>query len=169
MRPVTLDHTWLWAIDHTPHVSGFVLLLLGVTVVPAALPLGWTALGLALFAWLAEVEGFALPRPGRSAIAAYGCFEVPLAFVVRHEGRWLLLSREEDPIDGGWASEYCVREAQGLRAAGLGGVRGGFPAPQERTAPVTARVPADALRFEHRERASYVVTASLARALSAAR
>jgi hypothetical protein len=169
MRPVTLEHPWLWAIDHSPHVSGFVLLLLGVTVAPAALPLGWVALGVALFAWLAEAEGLPLPRPGRSPIAAYGCFEVPLAFVVRHGGRWLLLSREEDPVDGGWRSEYDVREVPGLDAAGLAGARGAFPAPQERTAPVVARVPAASLRFEHRERASYVVTASLSRALSAVR
>lgn len=169
MRPVTLEYPWLWAVDHSPHLSGFVLLLLGATVAPAALPLGWAALAIALFAWLAEVEGFPLPRPGRSPIAAYGCFDVPLAFVVHHGGRWLLLSREEDPVDGGWTSEYCVREVTGLQAAGLAGVRGAFPAPQERAAAVIGRVPASALRFEHRERTSYVVTASLARALSAAR
>jgi hypothetical protein len=166
MKPARLEYPWLWTVDHLPHFLGLGFLLLGATVLPAALPLGWTALGLALFAWMAEVEGFALPRPGRLAIVTYGCFDVPLAFAVAHRGHWLLLSREEDPIDGGWASEYCVREMEGLDSAGLGGVRGAFPAPQERTAPVIARVPASALRFQHRERASYVVTASLARALS---
>jgi hypothetical protein len=169
MKPERLEHPWLWAVDHSLHLSGFVLLLLGVTVAPAALPLGWVALGVALFAWLAEAEGFALPRPGRSPIAAYGCFEVPLAFVVRHGGRWLLLSREEDPVDGGWTTEYSVREVPGVQTTGLASVRGAFPTPQERTAPVIAKLPAAALRFEHRERSSYVVTASLSRALSAAR
>jgi hypothetical protein len=166
MRSALTEYPWLWAVDHAPHGLGLALLLVGSSIAPAALPFAWTALGLALFAWLAEAEGFALPRPGRTPIAAYGCFEVPLAFAVRHRGRWLLLSRDEDPVDGGWAAEYCVRALRGLDSAGLRGVRGAFPAPQEWTAPVVARVPAAALRFEHRERASYVVTASLARALS---
>ncbi len=69
-------------------------------------------------------------------------------------------------MDGGWAAEYSVREMPGFEAAGLRGVRCAFPTPSERVGAVLARVPVTALHFEHRERASYVVTASLVRALN---
>lgn len=167
MKPVALEHPWLWVVDHTLPVLGLLLLLLGATAAPAALPFGWTAIGLTLFAWVAEVEGFAVPRPGRTPIVGYGCYEVPQAFAVRHRGRCLLLSRDEDPETGGWTADYAVRELPGFEAAGLRGVRCAFPGPGERIGAVLGRVPVAALRFEHRERTSYVVTASLARALRA--
>ena len=63
-----VDRRWLWLVDYSPHALGLAGLLLGVTVTPALLPLGRVALGVALFAWLAEAEGFALPRPGRRPI-----------------------------------------------------------------------------------------------------
>jgi len=169
MKSAALEPPWLWLVDHSPHALGLALVLLGATVAPAALPLGWVALGLALFAWLAEVEGFALPRPGRSPIVGYGCYEIPQAFAVRYRGRYLLLSRDEDPVNGGWSAQYSVRELRGVEAAGLRGVRCAFPAPQERIGAVLGEVPVAALRFEHRERASYLVTASLARALPSVR
>jgi hypothetical protein len=163
-----VDRRWLWLVDHSPHALGLAGLLLGATVAPALLPLGWVALGVALFAWLAEAEGFALPRPGRRPIVGYGCYEIPQAFAVRLRGRYLLFSRDEDPGSGGWAAEYTVRELPGLDAAGLRGLRGAFPNPTERPGATLAQVPVAALRFEHRERASYVVSASLVRALNAA-
>ncbi len=164
----TGDRRWLWLVDHLPHALGLACLVLGATVAPAVLPLGWVALGLALFTWLAEAEGFALPRPGRRPILGYGCHEVPLAFAVRHGGRCLLFSRDEDPVSGAWAAEYTVRELSGFDAAGLRGIRGAFPTPAERGGARLAQVPVTALRFEHRERTSYVLSASLARALRAA-
>lgn len=162
-----LDRLWPWLVDHSPHALGLAFLLLGATVAPALLPLGWLALGLALFAWLAEAEGYALPRPGRRPIVGFGCHEVPLAFAVRHRGRCLLFSRDEDQASGAWAAEYTVRELSGYEASGLRGARGGFPTAAEWSGTSLARVPASALRFEHREWASYVLSASLTRALRA--
>ena len=43
--------------------AGWTLLVVGATAWPLGLPLGWTALGLAFFAWVAEADGIALPRP----------------------------------------------------------------------------------------------------------
>lgn len=163
-----VDRRWLWLVDYTPHALGLAGLLLGATVTPALLPLGWVALGVALFAWLAEAEGFALPRPGRRPIVSYGCHEIPQAFAVRLRGQYLLFSRDEDPESGGWAEEYTVRELRGLDAAGLRGLRGAFPNPTERQGTRLARVPVRALHFEHHERASYVLSASLVHALKAA-
>ncbi len=162
-----LDRLWPWLVDHSLQVLGLAFLMLGATIAPALLPLGWLALGLALFAWLAEAEGFALPRPGRRPIVGFGCHEVPLAFAVRHRGRCLLFSRDEDPTSGAWAAEYTVRELTGYEASGLRGARGAFPTAAECGGASLARVPASSLRFEHRERASYVLSASLTRALRA--
>ena len=67
--------------------------------------------------------GLSVPRPGRLPIRAYGCWETPLAFSVRHQGRELLFSRDEDE-HGAWSSQYTVRERP--RVAG-GDARFEFP------------------------------------------
>ena len=152
----------LWMADHALARGGLALVAFGMTGLPLALPLGWAALGLAFFAWVAEAEGIAVPRPGRVAIRSLGAWEVPLAFTVRHRDRVLLFTREED-VDNGWSDTYTVRE-QGdgtivnpcwelpLGAASEWSVRG--------------RAPVGALRFEHHERVSYVERSSLERALA---
>src|SRR4026208_2463216 len=53
-------------------VGGRVLLVIGATGVPVALVLAWTALALAFVGWLAEAEGYALPRPGRPPVRRHG-------------------------------------------------------------------------------------------------
>jgi hypothetical protein len=164
MRHVPLEQSWLSLADLALPLAGLLLLVLG-TGSPSILPLAWGLIALALLAWMAEVEGIAVPRPGRVPIVPYGCWEVPQAFVVRHGYRYLLLSRDEDPVDGGWSETYSVRELAGAGPGALRGLRGGFPPPQAWTGEPVARVAVRALRFEHHERSSYVVRGSLERAL----
>jgi hypothetical protein len=151
----------LWLSDLALPAGGVGLLLLGVTALPQALTLGWALLALAFCSWVAEADGLPVPRPGRAPIRTYGCWETPLAFTVRHAGRLLLLSREEDPASGGWSSQYTVREGAGRT--------GGDPCwefPIARGWTVKGRTPAAHLRFEHHERVSYVTRGSLERALA---
>ena len=42
----------LRVVDHALPLGGVALIVLGVTAWPLALPLGWTDLGLAFFAWV---------------------------------------------------------------------------------------------------------------------
>jgi hypothetical protein len=153
----------LWLLDVALPLGGLVLLVIGANGVPLALVLAFAALGLAFVGWLAEADGLPLPRPGRVPIRRYGCWETPLAFGVRHEGRELVFCREEDE-HGAWSSDYTVRERRGpgselplLPAAAAGG---GWA--------LCGRTPVGLLRFEHRERMSYVTRRSLERALTQA-
>src|SRR5512141_43479 len=96
-------------VDHGLPGAGFALLLAGLTVAPAALPVAWLALGLTLFRWVAEADGVPWPlRLGRRVIQTVGCWEVPLAFTVRHRGETLLFTRGEDPDGSGWSDAYTV-------------------------------------------------------------
>jgi hypothetical protein len=140
---------------------GVVLLLAGVTAWPWLVPLGWLALVLAFVSWVAETEGIALPRPGRLPIRAYGCWETPLAFSVRYEGLELLFSRDEDE-HGDWASQYTVRERPAMHGSD---VRFELPVRETGAWSVRGQAPVTTLRFEHRERVSYVTQSSLERAL----
>jgi len=56
----------LWLADHGLAAGGLALLVLGATAWPLGLPLGWAALGLAFFAWVAEADGIPVPRLGLS-------------------------------------------------------------------------------------------------------
>ena len=103
----------LWMADHALALGGLALVALGATGVPMALPLGWAALAVALFAWVAEAEGIAVPRPGRVAIRPLGCWDTPLAFTVRRGRQVLLFTREEREEDGGWSDTYTVRQQAG--------------------------------------------------------
>jgi len=150
-------------LDGALPLAGLGLLVLGATVQPLAYPLAWAALALAFFAWVAEADGLAIPRPGRLRISRYGCWETPLAFAVRHGGRDLLFSRDEDE-DGAWSSAYAVRE----RAAVPGThALNELPLAETGDWALHGHVPVAALRFEHHERVSYVTRRSLDRALGA--
>jgi hypothetical protein len=157
--------TSLWLADHALVASGLGLLVLGATVSPLALPLGWAALGLAFFAWVAEADGVAMPRPGRVAIRTCGCWETPLAFTVRRGGRVLFFVREEDPEQGGWSDVYTVRD----RPNGTD-FEPCFELPlgQSSEWSLRGRTPVATLRFEHHERVSYVTRKSLERSLAGA-
>lgn len=111
-------------MDHALPAVGLGLLLLGVTALPPALTLGWAVLALAFFAWVAEADGLAVPRPGRAPIRTYGCWETPLAFTVRHGvGSCSSAARKTPGVAGGRAS---TRSASGRPA--LGWTRAGsFP------------------------------------------
>jgi len=152
----------LWMADHALALGGLALVALGATGLPMGLPLGWTALGLAFFAWVAEAEGIAVPRPGRVAIRPLGCWDTPLAFTVRRGRRVLLFTRDEHEEGGGWSDTYTVRQQEGGTAPSPC-----WELPLGRCSDwaLRGRAPVHALRFEHHERASYVERRSLERAL----
>jgi len=156
----------LWLADHALPLGGVALVALGVTGLPMALPLGWTALALAFFGWVAEAEGIAVPRPGRLAIRPLGCWETPLAFTVRRGRRVLLFTREENGEDGGWSQSYTVRQREGGPAPSPC-----WEVPLGRGSEWSLRgqAPVRALRFEHHEKATYVDRRSLDSALAGTR
>ena len=154
----------LWMVDHALPATGLVLVVLGVAAWTPAFSVGCGVLALAFLGWVAECDGLAVPRPGRAPIRTRGCWETPQAFTVRHRGAVLLFSRDEEL--GGWSDDYTVHESPLHAGAdpkwelpllpGAGWVGRG-------------RTPVAGLRFEHHERASYVVRALLARALDRTR
>jgi hypothetical protein len=120
------------------------------------------ALALAFFAWVTEWNGIALPRPGRTPIRSYGCWETPLAFTVRRRDKVLLFIREDDTEKGGWSDTYTVRERQGGQDVDP---RWELPlAPGNEWSAPLGRAPVASLRFEHHERVSYIQSDSLERA-----
>jgi hypothetical protein len=128
--------------------------------------LGWAALAIAFFAWVAEADGLlALPRPGRVVIRPGG-LEPPLVFSVRRGERVLLFVCEEDPERGGWSDVYTVLD----RPKGTDGSEPCYNIPPATRSgwSLRGRVPVDDLRFEHHERSTYVTRGSLERSLSAA-
>jgi hypothetical protein len=153
----------LWLADHGLAAGGLVLLVLGATAWPLALPLGWTALGLAFFAWVAEADGIALPRPGRAVIRTYGCWETPLAFAVRHGDAVLLFTRDEEPDRAAWSDTYTVRQ----RPDGADvDPRWELPLAPGSEWSLRGRTLVASLCFEHHQRVSYVTRGSLERSLA---
>jgi hypothetical protein len=163
MARIGVDRPGLWRLDHALPAAGLGLVALGVTVWPPAQALAWAAFGLGFFGWVAEADGFALPRRGWVPIRTYGCWETPLAFTVRHRGTLWLFSRKEDPDRGGWSNEYVVRE----RADGAFlDPRSELPLAPGSGWSLRGRAPVVDLRFEHHERVSYVSRGSLESALA---
>jgi hypothetical protein len=141
---------------------GAALLAAGLRAGPLVAGLGWLALVAAFFAGVAEADGIPLLRPGRLAIRAMGCWEIPLAFTVRYRGRAYLFHREDAP-DGGWADEYTVRQRTDDADA-----RFALPIAESDGWSLSGRSPVGLLRFERHGRVSYVSRRSLDRALAAA-
>ena len=168
MKGHSADRRWgFWLADHGLAMGGLALLAVGAATSWWAMSLGWAALAIAFFAWVAEADGFAVPRPGRVAIRT---------------GRLRHTPRLQGPARGAGA---LLRLRGGPRARRLvGRVHGARPAEGQPTAsslcyclpPATppsgwslrGRVPVDDLRFEHHERSTYVTRGSLERSLSAA-
>jgi hypothetical protein len=117
--------------------------------------------GLAALAWVAESNGYAIPRPGRAPIVGCACGEVPLAFGVSRGGRHYLFARQVAGLSDPWPDEYSVYEMPWISPLQ---VASGFWCPPAGARKYNAVVPTKDLRFEHHER-SYVDTAALARAL----
>jgi hypothetical protein len=159
-----------WLADHGLAVGGLALLVLGATLWPLALPLGWTALGLAFFAWVAEADGVAVPRPGRVAIRTCGCGDAPLAFTVRRGDRALLFVCE-DPERGGWPPPWPLPDVYTVRDRPNGTDFDPcfeLPLGPDTEWSLRGRAPIATLRFEHYERVSYVTRSSLERSLASA-
>jgi len=161
------DRRWgSWLADHRLALGGLALLVLGAATSWWAMSLGSAALAIAFFAWVAETEGLAVPRPGRVLIRVCGCGESPLAFTVRRRDKVLFFVREDGPERGVWSDVYTVLD----RPKGTDGFE---PCYYLHTTPpsgwsLRGRVPVDDLRFEHHERVLYVTRGSLERSLSAA-
>jgi hypothetical protein len=165
MKGHSADRRWgSWLADHRLAMGGLALLVLGAATSWWAMSLGWAALAIAFFAWVAETDGLAVPRPGRVAIWPGGCGESPLAFTVRRRDKVLFFVREEAPGEG-WSSVYAVH----VKPNGTGFEPYFFlPSTPGVEWSLRGRVPAADLRFEHHERVSYVTRGSLERSLSAA-
>jgi hypothetical protein len=172
MKGHSADPRWgLWLADHGLAMGGLALLAVGAATSWWAMSLGWAALAIAFFAWVAEADGLlALPRLGRVAIRTGG-LEPPLAFSVRRGERVLFFVCEEDPERGGWSDVYTVLD----RPKGTDGFEPRAttcyslpPAAIPSGWSLRGRVPVDDLRFEHHERSTYVTRGSLERSLSAA-
>ena len=162
------DRRWgFWLADHGLAMGGLALLAVGAATSWWAMSLGWAALAIAFFAWVAEAEGFALPRPGRVAIRPGGGFDIPLAFKVWRGERVLFFFCEEDPERRVWSDVYTVCD----RPKGTDGFWP-YSALPPATIPsgwsLRGRVPVATLGFEHHERVTYVTRGSLERSLAAA-
>jgi len=171
MKGHSADRRWgFWLADHGLAIGGLALLAVGAATSWWAMSLGWAALVIAFFAWVAEADGLlALLRLGRVAILPGGGFDIPLAFKVRRGERVLFFFCEEDPERGGWSDVYTVLD----QPKGTDGSDGFEPLyclpPATRSGwSLRGRVPVDDLRFEHHERSTYVTRGSLERSLSAA-
>lgn len=167
MQGHSTDRRWgFWLADHGLAMGGLALLAVGAATSWWAMSLGWAALAISFFAWVAEADGFAVPRPGRVAIRTGGGVDIPFAFTVRRGERVLLFVREEDPERAGWSDGYTVRD----RPKGTDGFepRYAILPPNCSGWSLRGRVPVDDLRFEHHERRTYVTRGSLERSLSAA-
>jgi hypothetical protein len=168
MKGHSADRRWVfWLADHGLAIGGLALLAVGAATSWWAMSLGWAALAIAFFAWVAEADGLlALPRLGRVAIRTGG-LEPPFAFSVRRGERVLFFVCEEDPERGGWSDVYTVLD----RPKGTDGFEPRYalpPAAIPNGWSLRGRVPVDDLRFEHHERVTYVTRGSLERSLSAA-
>ena len=169
MKRHSADRGWgFWLADHGLAMGGLALLAVGAATSWWAMSLGWAALAIAFFAWVAEAEGIlALPRPGRLAIRTDFGFDIPFAFKVRRGERVLLFVREHDPERGDWSDVYTVLD----RPKGTDGFEPCWGLPPD---PIPSgwsprgRVPVDELRFENHEHSTYVTRGSLERSLSAA-
>jgi hypothetical protein len=168
MKGHSADRRWgYWLADHGLAIGGLALLAVGAATSWWAMSLGWAALAIAFFAWVAETEGLlALPRLGRVAIRTGG-LEPPLSFSVRRGARVLLFVCEEDPERGGWSDVYTVLD----RPKGTDDFEPRYslpPNPVPSGWSLRGRVPVNDLRFERHERSAYVTRGSLERSLSAA-
>ena len=170
MKGHSADRRWgFWLADHGLAMGGLALLAVGAATSWWVMSLGWAALAIAFFAWVAEADGFAVPRPGRVAIRTGG-FDIPLAFKVRRGERVLFFVCEEDPERGVWSDVYTVLD----RPKGTDGFEPrattcySLPPAAPSGWSLRGRVPVDDLRFEHHERSTYVTRGSLERSLSAA-
>ena len=171
MKGHSADRRWgFWLADHGLAMGGLALLAVGAATSWWAMSLGWAALAIAFFAWVAEADGLlALPRLGRVAIQLImpgGGFDIPLAFKVRRGERVLFFVCEEDPERGVWSDVYTVLD----RPKGTDGLEPcyGLPPATRSGWSLRGRVPVDDLRFEHHERSTYLTRGSLERSLSAA-
>ena len=168
MKGHSADRRWgFWLADHGLAMGGLALLAVGAATSRWAMSLGWAALVIAFFAWVAEADGFlALRRLGRVAIRPGG-LEPPLSFSVRRGERVLFFFCEEDLERGGWSDVYTVLD----RPKGTDGFEPFSCLPPAATPSgwsLRGRVPVNDLQFESHERSTYVTRGSLERSLSAA-
>jgi len=147
-----------WVLDHTPLLAGLVILAFSRGR-PAWAAAGWIALGLALLLRLIESSGYPLPRPGRTRVVAYGCWEQPMAFALRRRSRTLLFYRVAGEA-GQQPDEYQVFALPPMDEIEIRNSWSQQPPPEGH---LLGRLPISELRFEHGG-GCYVRTTELLRA-----
>src|SRR6266508_502347 len=95
-------------VDVVPWLAGAALLWVGRGGFPAVAIVGSLLLTLEGVRRLASIHGYHVPRSGLLRATTYGCYEVPLAFFVRHHGQGLLFHRGFDDTTGELQDRYCV-------------------------------------------------------------
>ena len=167
MKGHSADRRWgFWLADHGLAMGGLALLAVGAATSWWAMSLGWAALAIAFFAWVAEADGLlALPRLGRVAIRTGG-LEYPSPSRSGAGSGCSSSSARRTPSEE--AGRTCTRCSTGRRAPTTSSLATASPAPIPSGWSLRGRVPVDDLRFEHHERSTYVTRGSLERSLSAA-
>jgi hypothetical protein len=146
-----------WVLDHLPVLAGLGLLAFGGGR-PAWAAAGWIALGLAALRWLVESSGYPLPRPGRTRVVAYGCWEQPMTFAVRRPSRTLLFYRVLG-VANRQPDEYQVFALPPMDEFEIRNAFSELPVPEGH---LLGRLPASELSFEH-GRGCYVRTAEVSK------
>src|SRR5262245_46439685 len=144
MSRVVSSQVAFWVLDHTPLVAGITILALAPRG-PAWTAAGWCAIGLALLRWLAEASGYHLPRPGRTRVIAYGCWEQPMAFAVRRPSRTLIFYRPFE-ASGDLPDAYQVFALSPMDEREI---RSSWSQQSPPEGHLLGQVPLSTLRFEH--------------------
>ncbi len=168
MKGHSADRRWgFWLADHGLAMGGLALLAVGAATSWWAMSLGWAALAIAFFAWVAEADGLlALPRLGRVAIRTGG-LEHTLRLQASGAGSGCSSSSaRRTPSEE--TGRTCTRCSTGRRAPTASSLAPSLPPTNPSGWSLRGRVPVDDLRFEHHERSTYVTRGSLERSLSAA-
>ena len=167
MKGHSADRRWgFWLADHGLAMGGLALLAVGAATSWWAMSLGWAALAIAFFAWVAEADG--LRR------APSGAGGDPDGRRLRHTPRLHRPARGAGALlrpRGGPRARRLVGRVHGARPTeGHRRLRAFyfFPPSTPSGWSLRGRVPVDDLRFEHHERVIYVTRGSLERSLSAA-
>jgi hypothetical protein len=134
-----------WVLDRAPLLAGLGILAFAGGR-PAWAAAGWIALGLGFLQWLIEWSGYSMPRPGRTRVVAYGCWEQPMAFAVPGRWRTLLFYR----VFGEAGRERDEYEVFALPPMDELDIRNSFSQQPLPEGHLLGRVPTAELRFQHR-------------------
>ena len=118
MKGHSADRRWgFWLADHGLAIGGLALLAVGAATSWWAMSLvGWVALAIAFFAWVAETDGSSPCPVWGGWRSGGGGFDMPLVFKVRRGKRVLFFVCEEDPSEEAGRTSCTVLDgAEGRR------------------------------------------------------